>query len=201
LTSALTKDFNFHEAWAVVSALQKLLLHDIHDGIWMKVDDGKRVNDLTGLIGCAFLSTLNALDRIDQLKADSDFQDLGLVMVSRRNWACLQALSLLPTVCDICLRFMLGSQAKYIAFSEFASYSAVSTEYNNNGAVVDWQLAIFQYAAEAGINLADQGFSGIEELVAEHGGTLGLYPGKATSTRWNWLKTVSLPTDSDETAH
>lgn len=44
--------------------------------------DGRynRVGGLTGLIGCAFLSTLNALDIIDQIKADSEFRDLGLVM-------------------------------------------------------------------------------------------------------------------------
>lgn len=151
------KDFNFHQAWAVVSALIHFLLHDVHGGIWTNVDDGKRVNDLTGLVGCAFLSTLNALDRVNQFNSNSDFHDLELVM------------------------------ALYLRFS----MTAVSTVYTNNGTSVNWQCAIIELAARAKIELADQGVSEIEDLLAEYE-ILGLYPGKATATRWNWTKTVSV---------
>ena len=71
---------NFHQTWAIVSTLAHFINHEVHNGVWMQVDDGDRVEALTGLIGCAFLSALNALDRIEELKEDSAFRDLGLVM-------------------------------------------------------------------------------------------------------------------------
>ena len=44
------------------------------------IDDGVRLAETVELAGRAFLSMLNALDRAGQLKPDSEFKDLGLVM-------------------------------------------------------------------------------------------------------------------------
>jgi len=46
----------------------------------LMIDDGERLSATLDLAGRAFLSMLNALDRASQLKPDSDFKDLGLVM-------------------------------------------------------------------------------------------------------------------------
>lgn len=127
----------------------------------MNVDDRyNRVGELTGLIGCAFLSTLNALERIDQLKPDSEFLDLGLVM------------------------------ALYLKFSMAASRSSICLEYKNNDTSVNWQQSILEYAAKFDIDLAEQDVPEIAELIASCESS-GQSSGKATATRWNWLKTVS----------
>lgn len=46
----------------------------------LDVDDGVRVAETIQLIGKAFISMLNSLDRASQLKPDSEFRDLPLVM-------------------------------------------------------------------------------------------------------------------------
>lgn len=46
----------------------------------MHADDGDRVAALSSVICAAALASLNAVDRVGELKADSKFLDLGLVM-------------------------------------------------------------------------------------------------------------------------
>ena len=80
-----------------MAALGHFLMNDAHIA-WIAVDDGKRVNELTGLIGCALLTVLNAIDRIEQLKANSEFRDLGLVMALYLQFSReVECLSLSPT--------------------------------------------------------------------------------------------------------
>lgn len=43
------------------------------------IDDGERLAQMLMLIGRAYLTMLNALDRADHLKPDSEFKDLALV--------------------------------------------------------------------------------------------------------------------------
>lgn len=45
---------------------------------FMVIDHGERLTQMIILIGRAYLAMLNVLDRADQLKPDSNFEDLGL---------------------------------------------------------------------------------------------------------------------------
>lgn len=144
--------------WAAISALGYFLNHDVHDGIWMEVSDRPRVIELAGLIGCAILSALNTLDRLEELKEDSAFRDLGIVM------------------------------ALFLKFSQDIPTGPI---YINEGVETDWQEAIIQYAAKAGIEVTDQGVTNIEDLVDDCESTGVPISGKATASRWHWTKTVS----------
>lgn len=50
-------------------------------------DDGERAIETFGIIGCAFLTMLNELDRTENLKPDSKYQDLALVMLMAIKWS------------------------------------------------------------------------------------------------------------------
>jgi hypothetical protein len=50
-------------------------------------DDGEKASETLSLIGCAFLTMLNELDRAGHLKPDSQFRDLSLVMCLALKWA------------------------------------------------------------------------------------------------------------------
>lgn len=50
-------------------------------------DDGEKESQMFGMIGCAILTMLHELDRAGSLKADSQFQDLGLVMCMALKWS------------------------------------------------------------------------------------------------------------------
>ncbi len=50
-------------------------------------EDGEHVCDCYGLIGCAFLTALNALDIAGELKPESKFQDLALVISYFLAWS------------------------------------------------------------------------------------------------------------------
>ena len=51
------------------------------------MDDGERAGQLIGLIGCAFVTMLEIVLKAKELKADSRFRDLGLVISLFLNWA------------------------------------------------------------------------------------------------------------------
>lgn len=65
--------------WSNIACLGHFLNHTLADQ-WPLADDGERVEKLCGIIGCAILSALNVLDQEGQVKSDSEFKDLGLVM-------------------------------------------------------------------------------------------------------------------------
>jgi hypothetical protein len=50
-------------------------------------EDGEHVRDCYGLIGCAIMSALNALDIAGELKSDSKFKDLALVISYFLAWS------------------------------------------------------------------------------------------------------------------
>ena len=159
--------------WAAISALGHFLSHDVHREVWMHIavesrvnPFGGRVETLTSLIGCAILSALNALDRLDELKEDSAFRDLGLVM------------------------------AMYLQFSLQA---IDGTTHWNQGDEVDWQLAVIQYAANAGIKLTDQGVAGLEDIVKVYKRVP--ISGKVTASRWKWAESVSRDICTDFRQH
>lgn len=50
--------------------------------MWLCADDGDRVQLLSDLIGRTILTALDAVQQVGQLKRDSEFKDLGVVMAS-----------------------------------------------------------------------------------------------------------------------
>lgn len=50
-------------------------------------DDGDRTAEVSGLVGTALLAGLAAIEEISELKADSKFLDLGIVITSFLHWA------------------------------------------------------------------------------------------------------------------
>ena len=52
----------------------------------LQCEDGQRVNVLVDLIGRAFLSGLETIDSAGELKSESRFPDLGLVMSIYLDW-------------------------------------------------------------------------------------------------------------------
>lgn len=74
--------------WATLAALG----HWFHMGDepvmqFIGVDDGGRAIDLTFLLGSAFLTTLDAMERMGWLKPGSEMRDLGLVMSMWLQWS------------------------------------------------------------------------------------------------------------------
>lgn len=77
--------------WTIMAALGHWMLHgNIPFNVCQRmihVDDGERICDLIGLFGCAFLTTLDSLDRAGKLKKDSDIRDLGLIISLYLEWS------------------------------------------------------------------------------------------------------------------
>ncbi|KAF1834549.1 hypothetical protein BDW02DRAFT_568937 [Decorospora gaudefroyi] len=68
------------DLWVVVSAVGLWLNEDEHIGLLINNEDGSTTCKLIGLIGCALLSTLAATEAAGELKPDSRFLDLTLVI-------------------------------------------------------------------------------------------------------------------------
>jgi hypothetical protein len=67
------------EMWVVISALGFWLNEDKRMGILMR-NDAEEVDMIVGLIGCALLTVLAAIEQAGELKPDSRFLDLTLVI-------------------------------------------------------------------------------------------------------------------------
>ncbi|KAI1387461.1 uncharacterized protein F4822DRAFT_406569 [Hypoxylon trugodes] len=76
---------NLKQMWAIIAAIMQWLV-EIPIGAWLGLDDRKRLEATIGLVGRAFVTVLNELDRGKLLKADSDIKDLGLVMTFFIYW-------------------------------------------------------------------------------------------------------------------
>ncbi|KXT18473.1 hypothetical protein AC579_2240 [Pseudocercospora musae] len=155
------KGYNYQQMWAVVTALANYVNRDASMP-YMMVDDGERCERLNAIIGCVILTALNELDRIGQLKKDSKFRDLGHVM------------------------------ALYLLFSK--THDTTEIEYGAHdldgdrevAETIDWQDALVAYAEKAGVDLLDQGVSGINEVLAKVVGYTDI--GKAKVERWKWTE-------------
>ncbi|KAH8655315.1 hypothetical protein BX600DRAFT_515146 [Xylariales sp. PMI_506] len=71
--------------WISVSGTVHWLLKEDLDPL-MGIDDGYRLNEIAVLIGRAFLTTLNELDRANKFKSGSSIRDLALVMSLDLQW-------------------------------------------------------------------------------------------------------------------
>ena len=157
------KGYNYQQMWAVATTLANYVNRDASMP-YMMVDDGEKCERLNAMIGCVVLTALNELDRIEQLSKDSKFRDLGHVM------------------------------ALYLLFSKThetteIEYPALDLDGDGEAAdTVDWQDALVAYAEKAGIDLLDQGVSGIDEVLAEVTGYTDI--GKAKVERWKWTELV-----------
>jgi hypothetical protein len=65
-------------------------LYDLVSYTQLGHDDGEKASKTLGLIGCAFLTMLDELDRAGHLKPDSQFRDLSPVMCLTHKWADTQ---------------------------------------------------------------------------------------------------------------
>lgn len=72
--------------WACISALA-LWLNEVHMGPFVGNENGAKVKALSGLMGSALLRALAAVDHADELKADSTFIDIPLVISSFLEWS------------------------------------------------------------------------------------------------------------------
>ena len=70
--------------WSIVATLAHWLNHGSSQA-WMGVEDSERAGNTLQVVGIALLTALHQLDRAGELKQDSKFRDLGLVMA-----LCLQ---------------------------------------------------------------------------------------------------------------
>lgn len=77
--------------WSIVTAVGQWLSSDLGQfGDLMTligIDDGERVCQRMKVVGCMFLSALDAIDHAGALKVSSRFRDLGLVMSLYLNWS------------------------------------------------------------------------------------------------------------------
>ncbi|KAK5131100.1 hypothetical protein LTR08_001318 [Meristemomyces frigidus] len=75
-----------YDMWAPMATLGHFISREDGAGFTL-MDDGERSDKLIGLIGCAFLTMLHSLLREKELKADSRFRDLGLVISLFLKWS------------------------------------------------------------------------------------------------------------------
>ncbi|KAF1968411.1 hypothetical protein BU23DRAFT_558647 [Bimuria novae-zelandiae CBS 107.79] len=87
---AALKEKNVEEAkwdsWAVISAMA-LWLNAGEGSDYMMNDDGDRVVEISALVGIALLTALAMVETSGELKTDSKFLDLGIVITSFLRWA------------------------------------------------------------------------------------------------------------------
>ena len=143
----------------------------LHNGenvmLWLSSDDGEGVQILYNLVGRAFLTVLDAIDREGELKAGSAYQDLGLVMSIYLAW----------------------SDAMPSYGTEGESVDAGNEEGD------DWRRTTVACAKKGGIDLEASGCKAGAECVQDEGGELtGIEPlkGKAKVGRRKWPKYVSI---------
>ena len=148
----------------MMSALGHFMKDEESLGALIGIDDGEGVVALYNLIGCAFVTLLDALDRAGQLKEDSEFRDLGLVM------------------------------SIYLDWSEGMPGYGIDTEImvdDEDG--LDWRELIVVYSKKAGIDLSARGCHSVTKCLEDVDmAELGALKGKAKAGRWKWNKRVSI---------
>jgi hypothetical protein len=87
-TEFTEKQRSVEKMWILVAGLGHWLLRG-EAGMAACADDGDRVNELTGLVGCALLTALHSLDVAGKLTNNSDIRDLGLVMSLYLHWTTI----------------------------------------------------------------------------------------------------------------
>jgi hypothetical protein len=80
---SLTKsgDDALKHTWTIVSAIA-LWINKVEQWPLMENEDGEKTEAITGLVGHALIRGLAALDFADQLKPDTDFLDISVVITS-----------------------------------------------------------------------------------------------------------------------
>ncbi|KAK5128308.1 hypothetical protein LTR85_002975 [Meristemomyces frigidus] len=75
-----------YDMWAPLATLGHYVsTNDV--STFQMMDDGERTCQLIGLIGCAFVTMLDTLDNEGELKASSQYRDLGLVISLFLKWS------------------------------------------------------------------------------------------------------------------
>jgi hypothetical protein len=73
-------DKRTEEMWTVVSAMGLWLNEDENLAALINNEDGETIRELIGLIGCSLLTTLAVVEAAGELKPESRFRDLALVI-------------------------------------------------------------------------------------------------------------------------
>ncbi|KAF2462897.1 uncharacterized protein BDR25DRAFT_347554 [Lindgomyces ingoldianus] len=83
------KDENMcFQAWAIVSSIAHWLNDGVDGGMdFIHTDDGDRAQALNELVGCALLTALATIESAGELKPDSMFLDLPIVISSFLEWS------------------------------------------------------------------------------------------------------------------
>ncbi|USP81136.1 hypothetical protein yc1106_08410 [Curvularia clavata] len=68
------------DMWVIISAVGLWINQEDHLGCFMSSDDGEGVGELIGVIGCALLTVLAAIERAGELRPTSCFLDLAIVI-------------------------------------------------------------------------------------------------------------------------
>jgi hypothetical protein len=153
--------------WAIVNANANCLNRDT-DFSWYMNDHSERTQRIMAICGCVIITALNELDRIGQLKKDSQFLNLGYVM----------AIFLLR---GIDLEDLLG-EGTNIEYPQ-------SGDRERHFGVVDWAGVVIAYAKKADIDLSHQGVAGLGEILERT--TAANLDEPAKAERWQWTALVS----------
>lgn len=157
---------SLEKLWIIISTLAHWVSNGEVEGPRGGIDDGVRVVGVAELVGRAFISMLHLLDLAGQLKADSDFRDLSLVMSLYLSWSREQ-----------------------MALSEIVG--DLDDDYDGD----QWDERVVLYAKKGGLDLVANGCCGTEsrlnavnEEFEANERSKTLKPSK-TADRWKWSKT------------
>ena len=75
-----TDEKRIEEMWVAISAVGLWLNEEDYIDAFLQCEDGETTCEIVGLLGCAFLTTLAAIEAAGELKPDSRFLDLALVI-------------------------------------------------------------------------------------------------------------------------
>jgi hypothetical protein len=137
-------------------------------------EDGERVCECYGLIGCAILTALNALDLAGELKADSKFQDLALVISFFLAWS------------DGLESYGVEEDGNGDADGEW--YEALGKNELEGTEEFDWRKQVVSYAKKAGVDPA-KGVSSTAEMFENY--TKDADTKVPKQGRWRWAPRVS----------
>jgi hypothetical protein len=142
-------------------------------------EDGEHVCECYGMIGCAILSALNAVDIAGELKADSKFKDLALVISYFLAWS--EDLESYGVEEDE------GQDKEGEWYEDVDPEEAEKTTGKNGG--FDWRKQLVSYAKKARVDPA-KGVYGTAKLLKKYDMDEDLKT--PWQGRWRWDARVSV---------
>lgn len=153
------------DMWASLATLSHWLSQPQNDA-FIRMDDGERCCKLVGLLGSAFVTMLDTIDKENQLRPDGDIKDLGLVM-------------------SLFLKFADGLQDYGIEDHDD------DPDDPDGGKVLKWRRFTVAFARKGGIDLVATGCAGTGQTLEESYEDVAAEEVKGAAEYVNWTKTVS----------